>query len=747
MAETVADAPLSAKETEDMPEAHFADPEGKRFPLYDPKTKALSAEHVNAAGSYAEKMHNSGEISDAKYKEIIAKVNKAKKTLKIGDFADDKKDYDRTQAANPVEDEAVQKWTAASKDIHRADNPPSWVDDEATWEKAKEAVGKDWDKYDDPYAVVVSVYKNMGGSIGGGGKSDHADAGEHFGDTGLDQPGWEHVRRVDLASGSVGESRTTPQGGIIARANLTRTGVFDYRQPDGTIRRELRHPDEVFDKKSLDSLAHAPLTIDHPDKVTPHNYKRVTVGHVAGTPHRAGKFVQQDVLVQDADAIDAAKKGKLQELSCGYECAIDPTPGDYNGEKYDAIQRRIRYNHVAAGPAGWGRAGPEVRMHLDSGAAISLAPDAAASPSAMAREDASPGSTHSAAANARSAEVKAFEDHLQPKSKTEHKKAADAHMQAAEAHDYAAIHGDPSMKADHEKAAADHRQKSADHIADCNKLDEGHADPRPDPGYGTTADSRAPYVRAMPVETDEEKRRKAEEEARAERVRIDSELAQLRSDNERLRGENTAMKSSSTSATLAAQQQIEAQRMDAAFDEMFAAVDAGTRYVKDFNRYRADGSRKSVSDIRREVVAALKPSIRIDAKETDAFIAGVFSTIVQEREAADRGRAAMAFASSPLITPAMSHADAGRRMGMKKPDRAADPDDEPDDDEPDAETKKAQDKMFQKMKDAYKTRDKGGMSRFSARDRRKGDGRAPNPTPAFNGGNQGDFNGGFGGGM
>jgi hypothetical protein len=44
-------------------------------------------------------------------------------------------------------------------------NPPAWVGDEATWERAKEAVEKHWENYDEPYAVVAHVYFNMGGTM------------------------------------------------------------------------------------------------------------------------------------------------------------------------------------------------------------------------------------------------------------------------------------------------------------------------------------------------------------------------------------------------------------------------------------------------------------------------------------------------------------------------------------------------------------------------------------------------------
>lgn len=46
---------------------------------------------------------------------------------------------------------------------------PSWVRDEATWEKAKAAARKQYpDAEDDKfYAIVTSIYKKMGGKIGG----------------------------------------------------------------------------------------------------------------------------------------------------------------------------------------------------------------------------------------------------------------------------------------------------------------------------------------------------------------------------------------------------------------------------------------------------------------------------------------------------------------------------------------------------------------------------------------------------
>ena len=47
------------------------------------------------------------------------------------------------------------------------------------------------------------------------------------------------------------ETELTPEGYIKARSIVTRCGVFLYKNADGTIRKELRHPDYVMLPESL----------------------------------------------------------------------------------------------------------------------------------------------------------------------------------------------------------------------------------------------------------------------------------------------------------------------------------------------------------------------------------------------------------------------------------------------------------------------------------------------------------------
>ena len=173
------------------------------------------------------------------------------------------------------------------------------------------------------------------------------------------------VQRLDY--GRLSRVERTPQGGIRAPANLTRTGVFVYKRADGSEVRELRHPEEVFAEDSLATLAGAPITDLHPSKpVRPNNWRKLAIGHVGEQVKQDGKFVAAQLSIQDQAAIVAVERGDRKELSCGYSCRIDPTPGEYEGERYDQAQTNIRYNHVALGPSNWGRAGNEVALRLDS---------------------------------------------------------------------------------------------------------------------------------------------------------------------------------------------------------------------------------------------------------------------------------------------------------------------------------------------------------------------------------------------
>lgn len=173
------------------------------------------------------------------------------------------------------------------------------------------------------------------------------------------------VHRFDVAQ--LGNAERTPQGFLRIPAYLTRVGVLEYRRADGTVVRELRAPDEVFQAKSLATLSASPVTDLHPTQmVTPKNVRELQIGHVSDHVRADGKLVSAHVTVQDAAAIALVEAGKRRELSCGYQCRIDATPGVFEGQAYDQVQRDIVYNHVALGPQNWGRAGRDVALRVDA---------------------------------------------------------------------------------------------------------------------------------------------------------------------------------------------------------------------------------------------------------------------------------------------------------------------------------------------------------------------------------------------
>lgn len=178
---------------------------------------------------------------------------------------------------------------------------------------------------------------------------------------------------VRLDYGRLGKAQATQVGGVKIPARLARTGIQLYRLPDGTTRRELRLPEEVFSTDSLKTMADAPVTIGHPrvpgGLIDASNWKGVSVGHARDVRADGGSYVSGELIVQDAAAVDAIDRDELSDISMGYECKLDFTPGVWNGQPYDAIQRNIRYNHVALLPKGGGRAGTDVGLRLDSNGA------------------------------------------------------------------------------------------------------------------------------------------------------------------------------------------------------------------------------------------------------------------------------------------------------------------------------------------------------------------------------------------
>ena len=68
-------------------------------------------------------------------------------------------------------------------------------------------------------------------------------------------------QRID--SISIDGTYYTEEGYLVDHPIVTTCGIFEYKNEDGSTRRELRLPEEVFAKESLESYKGQPIIITH----------------------------------------------------------------------------------------------------------------------------------------------------------------------------------------------------------------------------------------------------------------------------------------------------------------------------------------------------------------------------------------------------------------------------------------------------------------------------------------------------
>ena len=168
-------------------------------------------------------------------------------------------------------------------------------------------------------------------------------------------------RVVRLDSLPLERAQFTEEGFLVDRPILTSVGIFEYRNPNGSIRRELRLPEEVFAEESLKSFRGKPIVITHDaGLIDKNNVHDETIGTIISDGYKSGNDVRAEIIIHDTDEM---KESGLKELSLGYNLELDETPGVWSGEHYDAIQRNIRVNHLAL--VREARAGDRARLNID----------------------------------------------------------------------------------------------------------------------------------------------------------------------------------------------------------------------------------------------------------------------------------------------------------------------------------------------------------------------------------------------
>lgn len=166
-------------------------------------------------------------------------------------------------------------------------------------------------------------------------------------------------------------------GYLRIKGTFTRAGIFSYKQADGSIRRELRHPDDVFKADSMNTIKMIPLAPEEahmktleglapPNDVSNFSHLGVTGENISRT---SDDCLDGALTVFDKEtinkAIEADKKNEPLQLSSAYTVGkLEITPGVYKNEHYDARQRDIVYGHVTLVEKG--RAGSRCQIRADS---------------------------------------------------------------------------------------------------------------------------------------------------------------------------------------------------------------------------------------------------------------------------------------------------------------------------------------------------------------------------------------------
>lgn len=160
-------------------------------------------------------------------------------------------------------------------------------------------------------------------------------------------------------------------GFLVVDSTPTRSGVFKYFDYYGKEHRELRHPDEVFSRETLDSMNGIIYTTveNHLGIFTPKDTKDKTYGFTLSDARKDQDHSRVSIKIINESEINAIEGKDGLELSMGYICDVIPENGEFNGERYDAVQKNIRYNHIAR-VKNDARGGETCRIRLDSKSAI-----------------------------------------------------------------------------------------------------------------------------------------------------------------------------------------------------------------------------------------------------------------------------------------------------------------------------------------------------------------------------------------
>lgn len=164
---------------------------------------------------------------------------------------------------------------------------------------------------------------------------------------------------------------TDINGFVTIKGNpISKEGVFEYsgaqigHEDADRIFKVYRPGEELADPECIESFRLLPFINEHTmlgsedEGMTPPERKGVE-GMIGEDVYFDAPYLRGTLRIVSESLKNALAGGKV-ELSPGYRCVYEMTPGVFNGERYDAIQRKIRGNHLAL--VDEGRTGPDVAV-------------------------------------------------------------------------------------------------------------------------------------------------------------------------------------------------------------------------------------------------------------------------------------------------------------------------------------------------------------------------------------------------
>ena len=164
----------------------------------------------------------------------------------------------------------------------------------------------------------------------------------------------------------------------VRRNPLSRVGVFPYTKKStqypgwesdpGGIVMVYRPQEELSDPETVQSFRLTPWTDNHAMLGDPEVDPNLTAPEAKGVHGTIGEQLEYDasdrtlygnVKVWSSSLAAAIEAGK-KELSCGFRCVYEFTAGVFEGQPFQAIQRRLRGNHLAT--VEHGRMGPGIAV-------------------------------------------------------------------------------------------------------------------------------------------------------------------------------------------------------------------------------------------------------------------------------------------------------------------------------------------------------------------------------------------------